>query len=277
MSIFFTCNDTIYPSGAKIISADNYSFKYGVGLFETLKVEKEIIQLADYHFERLFSSMKTMQFAVAKNFNKEFLQNKIYELCKKNNHSQARVRLTVFKGDGGLYDLEEGVTNYIIQTWHLNYESELNSNGLILDIYPGAKKPCDTFSNIKNNNFLPYAMGAIYAKQIRVNDCIILNCFDRICDTTIANIFIIKNNIMYTPPLQEGCIDGVMRRFIIEKLFSAFNIIQQPLTIEEVKSADEVFLTNSIKGIRWVKQFLNAGYTNKIINELHQQYLKKIF
>ena len=271
MSFFFTYNDKLYKNHTPVITPDNRSLKYGDGLFETLKLQKGIIQLRDYHFERLFSGMKTLQFQIPKYFTTDYLEKKITELCVKNKHdSLTRVRLMMFRGNGGLYDLENHLPNYIIQTWNIEQTEELNSHGLILGVYPDAKKCCDLFANIKHNNFLPYAMAALHAKKINVDDCILLNNYNRICDTSNANIFIIKEGIIYTPPLSEGCIAGVMRRFIIEKyLHSDFKVIEKPISIEALENAEEIFVTNSIKGIRWVKQFRNLEYKNKVIQRIY--------
>ena len=269
MSIFFTCNDKIYKEGTSVITPDNRSLRYGDGLFETIKTINGKMQLRDYHFERLFAGMDLLQFEIPRYFTVKYLEDKIAELCKKNQHNNfARVRLMIFRGDGGLYDADN-FPNYIIQTWSIEQANELNSNGLIIDIYQDTKKHCDKFANIKSNNFLPYIMAALHAKQLKVNDCIVLNNFDRIADTTIANIFIIKDNITYTPPLTEGCVAGVARRLIIEKFSSKFKIIEKQLSIEELQNGDEVFLTNSIKGIRWVKQFRNTMYSNCQIKLIH--------
>ncbi len=278
MSIFFTCNDKIYKEGTSVISPDNRSLRYGDGLFETLKIYKGILQLGDYHFERLFSGMEMLQFEIQKYFTAAYLENKIAELCKKNQHDLfIRVRLMIFRGNGGLYDPENNFPNYIIQTWSIDGFSGLNSNGLIIDVYPDAKKSCDKFSHLKSNNFLPYIMAALHAKTIKANDCILLNNYDRVCDTTIANIFIIKDEVIYTPALSEGCVAGVMRRFVIEKLTSDFKIIEKPLSIEELQNADEVFLTNSIKGIRWVKQFRDSQYNNIRVKKIHELFIKTIY
>ncbi len=270
--MFFAYNDKIYKNGTSVITPDNRGFRYGDGIFETLKINKGIIQLRDYHFERLFSGMETLQFEVPKNFTAAYLENKILEVCKKNLHTSfTRVRLMIFRGNGGLYDAKNYLPNYIIQTWSIENNEELNSNGLIIDIYTDAKKSCDSLANLKSNNFLPYVVAALYAKKIEVNDCILLNSYDRICDTSIANIFIIKDGIIYTPPLSEGCVAGVMRRFIIEKLklSSGIKVIEKAISLEDVQNADEVFLTNAIKGIRWVKQFKNIDYKNKVIQDIY--------
>ncbi len=269
MSIFFTYNDKIYKDGTAVITPENRSLRYGDGLFETLKMHKGVIQLRDYHFERLFSGMKMLQFQLPDYFTAAYLKNKILELYKKNQHNSfTRVRLMVFRGNGGLYNPENHFPNYIIQTWSIEHTEELNSNGLIIDVYPDAKKSCDKFANLKSNNYLPYIMAALHAKKIKVNDCILLNNYDRVCDTTIANIFIIKDDIIYTPPLSDGCVAGVMRRWIIEKLHAGFKIIEKEISIDELENADEVFLTNSIKGIRWVKQFRNKEYKNRLVKQI---------
>lgn len=269
MSIFFTCNDKVYEQGERIVSADNRGLKYGDGLFETMKVYKGKIQLRDYHFDRLFSGMQMLEFQIPGYFSPSYFEDKVLELCKKNQHNAfARVRLVVLRGDGGLSD-REGHPDYIIQTWDIGSGEDLHSKGLSIDVYPDAKKSCDKFSNLKSNNFLPYAMAAFYAERIKVNDCILLNTYDRVCDSSIANIFIVKDDMIYTPPLSEGCIAGVMRRFIIEKLRSEFKVLENPIYIEELENADEVFLTNSIRGIRWVKHFRDREYINHKINEIN--------
>jgi Branched-chain amino acid aminotransferase/4-amino-4-deoxychorismate lyase len=268
---FFIYNDKLYKEGTSVIAPDNRSLKYGDGLFETLKVDNGVIQLLDYHFERLFSGMKTLQFEIPAYFTAGYLANKIIKLSKKNRHdSFARARLMVFRGNGNPGDLKNNLPNYIIQSYSIDQFLELNSEGVILGMYADAKKSCDVFANFKTNNFLPYSMAAFYAKKINVDDCIVINQHSRICDTSIANIFTIKTDIIYTPPLSEGCIAGVMRRFIIEKFQnSKFKVVEKPLSVEDVKNADEVFLSNSIRGIRWVKQFCEMEYGNQITKQIH--------
>lgn len=278
MSIFFNYNNKIYKDGQPVISAGNRALRYGDGLFETMKIIDGKIILEDLHFERLFTGMGKMHFEIPQNFSKNYIIDEILTLCKKNQHTKcARVRLMVFRGSGGLYDAVNNYPDYIIETWEIEDTSALNSNGFIIDIYAGSKKSCDEFSNLKNNNFLPYVMGAFYAKQNKLNDCIILNNYERICDTTIANIFIIKDDEIYTPPLNEGCVAGVMRKFIINTFSSQFTILEMPLTIEHLQNADEVFLTNSIKNIIWVKQFQDKKYYNPTVKKINELLIKSVY
>jgi branched-chain amino acid aminotransferase len=272
---YINFNGSYIHSEESFINADNRGFRYGDGLFETIKVTDNKIHLAEYHFERLFSSMKILQFDIPDIFTVENLSEQILSLCEKNHHqTSARVRVIVFRRNGKLFDAENSSPNYIIQTEGLpNKKFSLNENGLIVDVFQDGRKACDRFSNIKSNNFLIYAMGAIHAGKNKLDDCFILNSYDRICETTIANIFLIKDKTIYTPALSEGCVAGVMRRFVLEKISNNFLLKESNLSLENIKEADEVFLTNSISGIRWVKQFGEIKYNNLLTKEIFKEVL----
>lgn len=276
--LFFIYNNKFYPANTAVISSGNRSLKYGDGLFETMKIVKSKIINKDFHFERLFNGLTILQFDLPKNFNPDFLEKKINDLIKKNKHSaSARIRLMIFRGDGGIFDPENLHPNYIIESLPLPNEIALNENGLVVDVFSDAKKSCDTFSNLKSNNYLPYVMAGLYAKKNKLNDCIVLNSFDRVCDSAIANIFIIEKDKIFTPPLTDGCVAGVMRRWILEKFdLERYEIIEKPLLINDIENADEFFLTNSIHYLRWVKSFREKKYSNKIIKEIFNRILQTI-
>jgi branched-chain amino acid aminotransferase len=277
MGIFFSYNGKFFKAGKPVISVDSRALKFGDGLFETMKMVNGKLELAAYHFERLFNGMKMLAFDIPSDFTPAFFAKEISALIKKNNdHKAARIRLMIFRGDGTL-NLNNHLPNYIIQTWEFKNTLELNSTGLVIDVYPHVKKAIDILSNSKTNNFLPYALGAIHAQKNNLDDCILLNTMGKICDTTIANIFIIRNKIIYTPSLKEGCIAGVMRRWIIEKInYDGIKVKEKSLTIEDVKKADEMFVTNSLYPMRWVKQFQNIWYTNKQIKTLYPSLIKRL-
>lgn len=265
IELFFIYNNKFYPANTPVISPGNRSFRYGDGLFETMKITNGSIINKQFHFERLFNGLSLLKFDVPKLLTSNFLEKKIIELAEKNNHTEmARVRLMLFRSNGGIFDPETLHPDYIIESWPLDSHQQLNENGLTIDIFPGARKSCDIFSNLKSNNYLPYVMAGLFAKKNKLNDCIILNSFERLCDSVIANIFIIKDEKIYTPPLSEGCVAGVTRRWMIEKFsLEPFKVIETEITIDNLLDADEFFLTNAIHQIKWVKEFRNKKYRNK--------------
>ena len=255
----------------------NRGYRYGDGLFETIKIIEGKIVLATLHFERLFNSLQLLKFKTPELFTVEKLQHEILNLAKKNKCEQlARVRLSVFRGHGGLYDNDrDKEPQYIIECGPLNESVNiLNENGFVIDVYPIARKSCDIFSSLKTANFLPYTMAALYAKENKLNDCLVLNTAGNIADATIANIFLIKNGIITTPALSEGCVNGVIRKMILN---SGLLIKECVVTLEDILQADEVFLTNAINGIRWVKQFRNKTYTNRKTTEIYNRFIQETF
>jgi Branched-chain amino acid aminotransferase/4-amino-4-deoxychorismate lyase len=217
---FLVFNGKYFNEGAALVSANCRGLRFGDGLFETMKSINGQIEMIDEHFARLWKGLGILQFKIPAHFTPDTLQEEVIALLQKNGHLQnARIRITLFRGDGGLYDAISHIPNYLVQTWALPADKDTwNSNGLILGIYTEVKKSCDILSNLKHNNFLPYSMAALHAKSQKWNDAVLLNTHGRICDSTIANIFLIKHGIIYTPALEEGCIAGVMRRHIIKQL-----------------------------------------------------------
>lgn len=271
-------NGTFLSYSEPVLMASNRSYRYGDGLFETFKVKYGKIILAHLHFERLFSGIKMLNFEVPVFFTSENLEQQIVKLCQKNKCEKlARIRLSCFAGNGGLYDGGRKL-QYLIECWPLDEaNTAFNENGLLIDIYPFARKSCDQFSNLKSASFLPYSMAADYARQNRLNDCLLLNIHDRLADSTIANLFLIKNDKVITPPLTEGCVSGIMRKYLLEKLKeAAFSFIEAPINKEDLENADEIFLTNAIRGIRWVKSFANKTYSNTRTLELFTRFVKTI-
>lgn len=270
---FLYADGQMLRSDKALILPDNRSFRYGDGFFETMKFRDGQIQLADYHFERLFKTLDRLKFQPPSFFTRAYLETQIIELVKKNgHHGLSRVRLTIYRGEGGIYDRINHFPHHLIQTWDLNESNnKINENGLVVDIFQDAKKVCDGFSHLKTNNYLNYAMAAIWAKENHLNDAFLLNPYNRLADATIANVFIIKDGLIKTPALSEGPVEGVMRRHLLTQLRKLdIPVLEAKLEIEEVLQASEVFLTNAIYGIRWVKQLQNSNFDSKMVHYLYK-------
>jgi len=262
---YINYNNRILPASQGVLDAGNSSFRFGEGLFETMRIFENSVLLFDLHMQRLFAGLQALD--ISTTFTADNLMDDILELCRRNDHSEsARVRLTVFRN------------GFLIESSHLDKKYSVDDR-LVTDVYPHAKKSRDTFANLKTCSYLPYAMAAQYAKREGLDDCFVLNDAGNICDSSIANIFWISNGIIYTPPLSEGCIAGVMRKYIIENIHHAkLKLIESPLSIDTLESADEVFLTNAIRGVRPVEQFQAKSYkhefTLRVFNSIVASLLK---
>ncbi|HVZ24825.1 MAG TPA: aminotransferase class IV, partial [Sediminibacterium sp.] len=142
----------MHKSDQPLLLPDNRSFRYGDGFFETLKLVNGLLPLGDLHFERLFHSLEVMGFEKPAHFHRPYLEEQIKKVVTKNGHTRlARIRLTIFRGEGGLYDPVSDFPNHLVQSWELNPAScQLNENGLVLGLYEQACKAMDGFSAIKS-------------------------------------------------------------------------------------------------------------------------------
>jgi len=265
-------NGTWFENDQPLILPDNRAFRYGEGLFETMRAQRGEVPLFDYHWQRLTSSLPLLYFELPIHFTADHLKEQIQKLCRKNKLSDAaRVRLMIFKGEGGIWEAPTSSFNWLLQCWPLpQSKPELNVNGLDIGVFEGARKSCDIFSNIKSNNYLIYALAAQYAKTKQWNEAIVLNQHDRICDTTIANIFFIKKNMIHTPALSEGCVKGVMRSYLLDQFRQADIAFEEgAYTLNHLYDADEIFLTNAIQGIRWVKSLGERTYVSREVARIY--------
>lgn len=275
---FFIYNDNFFLKGQPVIGTENRSFKYGDGLFETIRLHNGRMINLDFHFERFFKGLNILQFDIPEFFSPSFFIGKINELLKINRiGADARIRMMAFRNDGGVFGPVNNVPHYIIETAYSGNQEVLNEDGLIIDIFPDARKSCDLFSNVKSNNYLPSVMAGLFAQKHKLDDAIVLNTAGRVSETAIANLFIIKGVIISTPALSEGCVAGTMRRWMLEKFsLKKYVVIQKNIAVDDVLDADEVFLTNAIQQMRWVKSFRGKHFGNKNAISIYKYISKNI-
>jgi branched-chain amino acid aminotransferase len=222
--------------------------------------------------QRWFDALSLFGFSVPIHLTAKRIEQEIIQLAEKNKFSNARIRLTGFRDSGGLYDAINPNLNYSIEAYPLDpLVSQLNSNGLRVCLYKDCIKSADGFSHTKNNNYLPYLLGARHAMLVKCNEALIFNQYQRVCDTTKANLFILHQDEVITPPLSEGCIAGIMRKQLLESLPKlGFNVVEKPIADSMLAESDAVFLSNAIQVLRWVQEIDQKSYTLGPIAEIRE-------
>ena len=259
------------------LSYKNRAFCYGDALFETMHANGTDIQFINNHLTRLIFGMKVLKMEVPTVIESGFIEKEIIKLLHKNKLYQGvRIRLSVFRNEGGKYTPADNNISYLVETDYLeNDYYQLNNKGFIIDIYPEIKKPINQLSNLKTSNSLLYVIAGLYAKEKKLNDCLLLNEKGNIIEGISSNIFLIKGSSLSTPSLKEGPVAGIMRKQILKLADNVgFKINNESsITQSQLLNADEVFLTNSINGIRWVSAYKEKRYFNsnvkKIIDQLN--------
>ena len=275
--LFINFNGEIIPENTKMITTANRSFRYGDGLFESMRLMKGKLKFPDLHAERLQKGMKALKIDGYSQMDKWFLQETAEELGRRNKVKHGRLRLTVYRDAEGLYTPSQNKMGYGLELQPLDEPRYfLNSKGLIMDIFPDLPKPTNYLSNIKSCNSLIYVMAALFKAQNKLDDVFLMNQKGFLCESSSSNIFIYYQKHLYTPALSEGCVEGVMRQVVIG--LAKKNSI--PLTEAQINpdilyEADEVFLTNATRGIQSVMGFGVRRYFNEL-SKLFIEELNKL-
>jgi branched-chain amino acid aminotransferase len=264
-------NDEFVPADQPILTAHNRGFRYGDGLFESMRMCNGKLKFAEQHADRLKAGMKALKIEGGNLLDEYFLRQKTTELCRKNKFKEnVRFRLSVYRAGEGLYTPANNKSGYVLEASALTENNyELNKKGLIVDVYDELTKHIDKLANYKTSNSLLYVMAGLYKKQHRLDEAFILNQNGFLCESISSNVFVVYNQQIYTPALSEGCITGVMRGVVMNiAKMNSISMVEAQINPEVLKEADEVFVTNAVGGVRWVMGYGRKRYFNEVAKEL---------
>lgn len=271
---YLNLNGKILAANEPVLLSVNRAFRYGDALFETIRIAKGRILFLNEHLKRISNGMRFLKMENRQEFSVRLIGQQMVELASKNNiKTDGRLRLTIFRNYDGLYTPEVNSVSYLIEAEKIKEQGFiLNQKGYSIDIFTEVKKSQNKLSNIKSANALIYVLAGIHKKENQLDDCIILNEPGNIAEAISSNVFVVKDGIIFTPPLNESCVDGIMRQQII-RLAKANDLIvyETPIPPDFLYEADELFLTNAIQGIRWVGAFNIRRYynnTSKVLTEI---------
>jgi len=260
-------NGKLKPADEPFFQSDNRAFKYGDGFFETIRVFNGQIPFLNFHFNRLKATLIQLKFDVPDYFSELYFKNEIQKLI--DDKGNYRVRMTFFRSNGGLYTPKNNHPQYVIESNILdNSIYQLNVKGLRLGLCDEIILPKSPLSNLKTCNSLPFVLAGLYCKESEYDDVFLLNGSGDISECVSSNVFLLKNKVISTPALTEGCVAGIMRKVVIEIAKSKqFKIEEKAIKVSDLEQADEIWLSNAIQGIRWVENFNDYRFKNNIAKD----------
>ena len=250
------------------LSTQNRGFKYGDAIFETIKVVNDKVVFIEDHYFRLMASMRMLRMRIPMEFTLEFLQDEILKLTKELSSSSVyRIRLTVFRKDGGLYTPTTNEVDYIIEGAPLEV---INKEVYKIDVFKDFYNYSGLLSTVKTTNRMLNTLAAVFANENDLDNCILLNERKGVVEAINGNLFVVKGNIVKTPALTEGCIKGIIRKKVIEIIekHPDYTIEETTISPFEIQKADEVFITNAIIGIQSVTNYRKKEFVTEITDKI---------
>lgn len=276
MKKYIVYDGFLRPNDIPLFKSTNRAFRYGDAIFETMRYHKGRVLFWEDHYKRLLQSMAVMKFPLNCLPKSSDILTFISDLTVKNrNFLDSRVRLTLFRRGEGYHAPEHLEASWIIEADALDGKGYiLPEKGVKIDVFEEFPKNFTPASAFKSANALPYIMAGIFCKQNELDDCLVVNGYGKIIESINSNLFWIQGEKLFTPLVSTGCIDGVMRKQICLVAGKAgLTLIEnEGATLKTLLEADEIFLTNSVSGIKWVGGFRQRRYlsrlTSKVFTEL---------
>lgn len=258
----------------------NRGFLYGDGVFETLKIVGGKILFFEDHYFRLMAAMRIVRMEIPMNFTLEYLEEQVLSLVEKNKIEQsARARITVYRNNGGLYLPTNNTVSFLIQTSAIeNPVYSISEKEYEVDLYKDFYIPKQLLSTLKTTNKMIHVTGSIYAKENDLDNCILLNDSKNVVEALQGNLFMRMGNTLITPPISEGCLNGIMRKQILSfaKKETILEVVEQVISPFDLQKADELFVTNVIRGIQPITKYRKKEFeqdTAKVLNTILKQHL----
>lgn len=249
---------------------NNRGFLYGDAVFETIKVlDNKILFLEDHYF-RLMSSMRIIRMEIPMDFTLEHLESEILKTTQALNLSNARIRLTVYRSGNGKYSPETRTTQYLISAENTHAVYENNMLEYEIELFKDFHVSKHLLSTLKTTNRLINITASIFAEENDYQNCFLINDDKNIIEAINGNVFVVKDNVIATSPISDGCINGIMRKKVIEliKKDDSLQFEERSISPFEIQKADEVFITNVIQGIQSVSKYRKKEFTRNIANAL---------
>jgi branched-chain amino acid aminotransferase len=253
----------------------NRAFLYGDAVFETVKIVNGKILFLEDHYFRLMASMRILRMEIPMNFTMEYFEEQIVSVVKNNGFSNsARARITVYRNDGGFYLPITNNISFLIHTSFLENQSFVfETKECEVDLYKDFYISKQLLSTLKTTNKVINVTASIYANENSLDNCILLNDSKNVVEVLQGNIFMLQGNTLITPPLSEGCINGIMRKQVLTlaKKIEGLEVIEAVISPFDLQKADELFFTNVIKGIQSITKYRKKEFTTTIANVLIQK------
>ena len=266
-------NGNILEKSIDGLSYDNRGLNYGDAVFETIRVSGSKIFFWEDHYFRLMASMRILRMEIPLNFTLEYLEGEVLQVIdtfSDKNHSY-NVKILVWRKTGGKYcpstnDVEYLVTGSQIDTMFYT----LNDDPYEVELFKDHYVTSGILSTLKSNNKIVNVLGSIFAKENDYENCLLLNETKTIVEALNGNLFLVNGDKIKTPPLSDGCLNGILRKQIIAvcKKLPEYTLEEVSVSPFELQKADEMFITNVISGIQPISKYRKKEYANAVARDL---------
>jgi len=238
-------NDEVVDIDKACISVTDSGFLYGAGLFETMRSHNAVVFALRDHLDRLFFSAASLSISIA--YDRGHITDAIYRVLRANELTDARLRLTLSNGPMTESEQLRKPTLLITGTQLRPYPPEYYRKGVLVVLCPYRQNPSEPTYGHKTTSYFSRMIALNLAHQKRAAEALWFTVDNRLAEGCVSNVFMVKDSVLYTPPIKTPVLAGVARKTVCQIAFGqSIELVERDLSIDDVLGADEIFLTNVI-------------------------------
>ena len=266
-------NGALTSTQSPVFTAQNRGLLFGDAVFETLRYSQDHIHFWEDHYFRLMAAMRIFRMDIPMTFTPEFLEQECLRVIQAQSEIAPawRIRLTVYRKDGGAYLPTTRDVGYVIEAKALDSEYYLSAENYTVELFNDYYLQKSMLSNLKSNNKALQVIGSIFMQEQGFDNGILVNDEKEIVEFLNGNLFIVEDGKLRTPPITSGCLDGIMRKQII-RIAKKLDIscLEESISPFDLQRVQELFMTNAIVGVQSVTSYRRTTYDNSITLKLQQ-------
>lgn len=240
--------------------------KYGDAVFETIRMREGKLLFIEDHYFRLMASMRILRMPIPMEFTPEFFVEEAEKLAEEVAVTNGRLRLQVVRKATGKYTPSSDQS----ATWWMELEEleeadySWSEQGLTVELFKDHYVQPGLLSTIKSSNSLVYVLAGVFAQENGYDAMLLVNDKKMLVEANAANVFVLKDGVLKTAPLEDGALRGVFRKNLLAWAKEiGLEIKEESINPFELQKADEIWLTNTITGVQWVEKYRKRTYSGE--------------
>ncbi|MDH7594748.1 MAG: branched-chain-amino-acid transaminase [Candidatus Bathyarchaeia archaeon] len=273
-----------YPKSEAKISVYDHGLLYGDGVFEGIRAYNGIVFKLEEHIDRLYKSAHAIMLNIG--IPKKDMIKAVIDTLKKNKLQDSYIRLVVTRGVGDLglnpNKCKKPTIIIITDTIKLHSDNDAKEKGITAMITWVRRDAIDATSHeVKSLNYLNSILAKIEANNAGVEEAISLGRTGYVCEGVAENIFLVRDNIIFTPPSSTGALPGITAQVItrIAKKMG-YAVVERNISPTELFTADEVFFTGTAAEVIPVREInkrtIGNGKPGPVTKRLMEEYQKVV-
>ncbi len=246
------------------ISQVKRALYYGDGLFETMRMREGKVLFIEDHYFRLMASMRILRMTIPMEFTPEFLMAECEKLAHHFGYANGRLRFQVVRNGMGKYTpVQSNGVHWWVEIEPLQEVDYILRDDLTVDLFKDHPLQAGLLTTVKSANALPYVLSGIFAHENNLDAVLLINDQKMLVEANYGNLFLLQGEKLITPPLEDGVLRGVFRKnLLVWAKELGLELEEKSISPFDLQKADELWITNTIKGIQAIKTYRKKTFSS---------------